>query len=75
MCPGCFATISMIVAGVISSGGATVLAMKTLGRRNVGGDASGVMGKPGKPCVRTQKQRRSRHDTEYSGTSKGWNKG
>ena len=47
MCPGCFATISMIVAGVISSGGATVLAMKTLGRRNVGGDASGVMGKPG----------------------------
>ena len=47
MCPVCLATISMIVAGVISSGGATVLAVKTLGRRNQGGDRSGVMGKPG----------------------------
>jgi hypothetical protein len=35
----------MIVASVISTGGATVLAVKTLGRRNEGGEVSrsGVM--------------------------------
>jgi hypothetical protein len=30
MCPACLATISMIVAGAFSTGGATVLAAKTL---------------------------------------------
>ncbi len=36
MCPACFATLSMVVAGVISTGGATVLAAKTiLHRKNV----------------------------------------
>jgi hypothetical protein len=33
MCPGCLATISMIVAGAFSTGGATVLATKTLLRK------------------------------------------
>ncbi|MGB7726814.1 MAG: hypothetical protein WBL50_02195 [Candidatus Acidiferrum sp.] len=36
MCPACLATLSMIVAGVISTGGATALAAKTiLHRKNV----------------------------------------
>jgi hypothetical protein len=30
MCPACLATLSMIVAGVISTGGATALAVNTL---------------------------------------------
>ncbi len=30
MCPACLATISMIVAGALSTGGATALAAKTL---------------------------------------------
>jgi len=46
MCPACLATISMIVVGVISSGGTTALAVKALGRRNPGREASGVVGKP-----------------------------
>jgi uncharacterized OsmC-like protein len=33
MCPACLATISMIVAGAFSTGGATVLAAKTLLRK------------------------------------------
>jgi len=41
MCPACLATISMIVAGVISTGGATALAVKTFGRRKASEDASG----------------------------------
>ncbi len=36
MCPACLATLSMIVAGMISTGGATALAAKTmLHRKNV----------------------------------------
>jgi hypothetical protein len=36
MCPACLATLSMIVAGVISTGGATAFAAKTiLHRKNV----------------------------------------
>lgn len=33
MCPACFATISMIVAGAISTAGVTALAARTLSRR------------------------------------------
>jgi hypothetical protein len=33
MCPACLATISIIVAGAFSTGGATVLAAKTLLRK------------------------------------------
>jgi len=51
MCPACLATISMIVASVISTGGATVLAVKTLGRRNEGGEASGSGVMPGEKEV------------------------
>lgn len=40
MCPACLATISMLVAGAISTGGATVLTMKIFGRRKSSEDAS-----------------------------------
>jgi hypothetical protein len=43
MCPACLATISMIVAGVISTGGATALAVKTLGRRKASEGASAAV--------------------------------
>jgi hypothetical protein len=33
MCPACLAAVSMIVAGVVSAGGVTVLAAKTHGKR------------------------------------------
>lgn len=33
MCPACLATISMVIAGVLSTGGVTAMAAKTLGRR------------------------------------------
>jgi hypothetical protein len=33
MCPACLATISLIVAGAFSTGGVTVLAAKTLLRK------------------------------------------
>jgi len=36
MCPACVAALSMIVAGVVSTGGVTVLAAKTLGKRKGG---------------------------------------
>jgi hypothetical protein len=42
MCPACLATISMIVAGAISTGGVTALAVKRFGRKKVSGEASGV---------------------------------
>jgi hypothetical protein len=32
MCPACFATISIVIAGVLSTGGVTAIAAKTLGR-------------------------------------------
>ncbi|MGB2664097.1 MAG: hypothetical protein WAK48_08850 [Candidatus Acidiferrum sp.] len=36
MCPACLATLSMVVAGVISTGGATALAAKMISyRKNV----------------------------------------
>lgn len=47
MCPACLATISMIVAGMISTGGATALAVKTLGWRKTSGEASGLDVVPG----------------------------
>jgi len=33
MCPACFATLSMMVAGAISTGGVTALAAKAFRRR------------------------------------------
>jgi hypothetical protein len=33
MCPACFATLSMMVAGAISTGGATALAARMFRRR------------------------------------------
>lgn len=33
MCPACLATISMAIAGLLSTGGVTVITAKTLGRR------------------------------------------
>jgi hypothetical protein len=44
MCPACLATLSMVVAGVISTGGITALAAKTfLHRKDVKApDASGM---------------------------------
>jgi hypothetical protein len=33
MCPACLAALSMVVAGVLSTGGATALAAKTILRR------------------------------------------
>jgi hypothetical protein len=42
MCPVCLATISMIVAGVVSTGGVTALAVKTFGQKRVSGEASGL---------------------------------
>lgn len=41
MCPACLATISMMVAGVISTGGVTALVVKTIGRGNGSGEAGG----------------------------------
>ena len=41
MCPACLATISMMVAGVISTGGVTALVVKTIGRGN-GNSGAGV---------------------------------
>ena len=41
MCPACLATISMMVAGVISTGGVTALVVKTIGRGN-GSSGAGV---------------------------------
>ena len=36
MCPVCLATLSLVVAGVISTGGATALAAKTMLHRQNG---------------------------------------
>ncbi|HTZ46931.1 MAG TPA: hypothetical protein VMH20_05035 [Verrucomicrobiae bacterium] len=41
MCPACLAAISMIVAGVVSTGGAAALAVKAMGRKKENGEASG----------------------------------
>jgi len=43
MCPACLATISMIVAGMVSTGGATALAWKTFGRRKENEESSGAV--------------------------------
>ena len=40
MCPACLATISIIVAGAISTGGVTALAAKTFYRRRDTKEAS-----------------------------------
>jgi hypothetical protein len=42
MCPACLAAISMVVAGVISTGGVTALVAKAIGRGNENVEASGV---------------------------------
>lgn len=52
MCSGCIAAISMIVAAVISTRGATALAVKTFGRRNEGGEASGESAKLGEKSLK-----------------------
>ena len=57
MCPTCLATISMIVAGVISTGGATALAVKTFGRRKESGEASGVGVVPGEKEVPSSEEK------------------
>ncbi len=41
MCPACLATISMIVAGVVSTGGVTALAAKGWQRRKEAKEAGG----------------------------------
>jgi hypothetical protein len=41
MCPACLAAISMIVAGVVSTGGAAALAIKARNREN--GEPSGAL--------------------------------
>jgi hypothetical protein len=41
VCPACLAAISMIVAGVVSTGGATALAVKAMGRKKKNAEASG----------------------------------
>ena len=41
MCPACLAAISMIMAGVVSTGGAAALAAKAFGRNKENGEASG----------------------------------
>lgn len=49
MCPACLATLSMVVAGVISTGGATALAAKTiLHRKNVKAPNASGMSPAGK---------------------------
>jgi hypothetical protein len=40
MCPACLAAISIIVAGVVSTGGAAALAVKAMGRDTENGEAS-----------------------------------
>ena len=40
MCPACLTAISMIVAGVVSTGGAAALTAKVLQARKVAKDAS-----------------------------------
>ena len=47
MCPACLATLSMIVAGVISTGGATALAARTMLHRKDGKKRSGGAVVPG----------------------------
>jgi hypothetical protein len=42
MCPACLATISMIIAGALSSGGVTALAAKQLLRKKAPG-SNGVV--------------------------------
>ena len=42
MCPACLAAISMVVAGVISTGGVTALVVKSIGRGIGSGEASGA---------------------------------
>ncbi len=44
MCPACLATISMIVAGAISTGGVTVLAAKAFGGKRGSKEANGQSG-------------------------------
>jgi hypothetical protein len=41
MCPACLAAISMILAGVVSTGGAAALAVKALGGNKENREASG----------------------------------
>jgi hypothetical protein len=57
MCPACLATISMIVAGVVSTGGVTALAVKTLGRKSESGEASGVGAEPGENEFRNPEEK------------------
>jgi hypothetical protein len=40
MCPACLLTISMVVAGVVSTGGMTALMVKAAGRENAGGEVN-----------------------------------
>jgi hypothetical protein len=42
MCPACLVTISMIVAGVVSTGGVTALGAKAWQRRKDSKEASGL---------------------------------
>ncbi len=41
MCPACFVAISWVVAGVVSSGGVTVLAVKALHGRGAAKEDKG----------------------------------
>jgi hypothetical protein len=41
MCPACFVAISWVVAGVVSSGGVTVLAVKALHGRGAAKEVKG----------------------------------
>jgi hypothetical protein len=55
MCPGCLATISMIVAGAFSTGGVTMLAAKTL--LGMKGPSSKGLGAAGSEEFRNPKEK------------------
>ena len=39
MCPFCFATLGLVVAGTVSTGGLAAIAVKLFRRRNDGGES------------------------------------
>ena len=50
MCPACLVSISMLIAGVVSTGGATAIAAKVFARRKERGEVNGVVDPGASEC-------------------------
>jgi len=61
VCPACLAAISMIVAGVVSTGGATALAVKAMDRKekNAEANADEAVTEPVEEPRREQKEKQA----------------